>query len=336
MITFENVYKKYNTSYALKNISLTINDGEFICVIGTSGSGKTTLMRMINHMIEPTSGTITINNKNILDYNEVELRRKIGYVIQNIGLFPHMTIKENIMLVPNLLKWNEQKKAGIAEYLMKKVDLPLDYLNKKPRHLSGGQQQRVGVIRSLAANQQIILMDEPFGALDNITRESLQSLIKNIQQEMNKTIVFVTHDIDEAIKLSDRIIVMHQNEIVQFDTPKEIITRPANEFVQQLIGQSEDLIHQSNSPEIHYKDPLISIIEKIKNIPLTDESITEQIYPIIDLEIKDDDKNKLNKKIVLDFLLNEFKYVSIINDSNEIVGAISINSQNQLLHKDLR
>lgn len=336
MITFENVYKKYNTSYALKNISLTINDGEFICVIGTSGSGKTTLMRMINHMIEPTSGTITINNKNILDYNEVELRRKIGYVIQNIGLFPHMTIKENIMLVPNLLKWNEQKKAGIAEDLMKKVDLPLDYLNKKPRHLSGGQQQRVGVIRSLAANQQIILMDEPFGALDNITRESLQSLIKNIQQEMNKTIVFVTHDIDEAIKLSDRIIVMHQNEIVQFDTPKEIITRPANEFVQQLIGQSEDLIHQSNSPEIHYKDPLISIIEKIKNIPLTDESITEQIYPIIDLEIKDDDKNKLNKKIVLDFLLNEFKYVSIINDSNEIVGAISINSQNQLLHKDLR
>ncbi|MBO0428082.1 ABC transporter ATP-binding protein [Vagococcus fluvialis] len=336
MITFENVYKKYNTSYALKNISLTINDGEFICVIGTSGSGKTTLMRMINHMIEPTSGTITINNKNILDYNEVELRRKIGYVIQNIGLFPHMTIKENIMLVPNLLKWNEQKKAGIAEDLMKKVDLPLDYLNKKPRHLSGGQQQRVGVIRSLAANQQIILMDEPFGALDNITRESLQSLIKNIQQEMNKTIVFVTHDIDEAIKLSDRIIVMHQNEIVQFDTPKEIITRPANEFVQQLIGQSEDLIHQSNSPEIHYKDPLISIIEKIKNIPLTDESITEQIYPIIDLEIKDDDKNKLTKKIVLDFLLNEFKYVSIINDSNEIVGAISINSQNQLLHKDLR
>lgn len=120
MITFENVYKKYNTSYALKNISLTINDGEFICVIGTSGSGKTTLMRMINHMIEPTSGTITINNKNILDYNEVELRRKIGYVIQNIGLFPHMTIKENIMLVPNLLKWNEQKKAGIAEDLMKK------------------------------------------------------------------------------------------------------------------------------------------------------------------------------------------------------------------------
>lgn len=336
MITFENVYKKYNTSYALKNISLTINDGEFICVIGTSGSGKTTLMRMINHMIEPTSGTITINNKNILDYDEVELRRKIGYVIQNIGLFPHMTIKENIMLVPNLLKWSEQKKAGIAEDLMKKVDLSLDYLNKKPRHLSGGQQQRVGVIRSLAANQEIILMDEPFGALDNITRESLQSLIKNIQQEMNKTIVFVTHDIDEAIKLSDRIIVMHQNEIVQFDTPEEIITKPANEFVQQLIGQSEDLIHQSNIPEIHQNDPLISIIEKIKNISLTEESITEKIYPIIDLEIKDDEKNKITKKIVLDFLLNEFKYVSIVNDSNEIVGAISIDSQNQLLHKDVR
>jgi osmoprotectant transport system ATP-binding protein len=336
MITFENVYKKYNTSYALKNISLTINDGEFICVIGTSGSGKTTLMRMINHMIEPTSGTITINNKNILDYDEVELRRKIGYVIQNIGLFPHMTIKENIMLVPNLLKWSEQKKAGIAEDLMKKVDLSLDYLNKKPRHLSGGQQQRVGVIRSLAANQEIILMDEPFGALDNITRESLQSLIKNIQQEMNKTIVFVTHDIDEAIKLSDRIIVMHQNEIVQFDTPEEIITKPANEFVQQLIGQSEDLIHQSNIPEIHQNAPLISIIEKIKNISLTEESITEKIYPIIDLEIKDDEKNKITKKIVLDFLLNEFKYVSIVNDSNEIVGAISIDSQNQLLHKDVR
>lgn len=151
-----------------------------------------------------------------------------------------------------------------------------------------------------------------------------------------KTIVFVTHDIDEAIKLSDRIIVMHQNEIVQFDTPEEIITKPANEFVQQLIGQSENLIHQSNIPEIHHNDPLIFIIEKIKNISLTEESITEKIYPIIDLEIKDDEKNKITKKIVLDFLLNEFKYVSIVNDSNEIVGAISIDSQNQLLHKDVR
>lgn len=336
MITFENAYKKYNTSYALKNISLTINEGEFVCVIGTSGSGKTTLMRMINHMIEPTSGTIKINNKNIKEYNEVELRRNIGYVIQNIGLFPHMTIKENILLVPNLLKWNEQKKAGIAEELIKKVNLSLEYLNKKPRHLSGGQQQRIGVIRSLAANQEIILMDEPFGALDNINRNSLQNLIKNIQQEMKKTIVFVTHDIDEAIKLSDRIIVMHQNEVVQFGTPNELISKPANEFVQQLIGQSKDLIHHSNIYEVDLNDPLLSIIEKMKHIPLTETSIVEKFYPLIDTEIGDNNKNKLTKKIVSEFLLKEVKYVSIINHSSVITGVISIDSKNRLFCKNVR
>ena len=179
-------------------------------------------------------------------------------------------------------------------------------------------------------------MDEPFGALDNINRNSLQNLIKNIQQEMKKTIVFVTHDIDEAIKLSDRIIVMHQNEVVQFGTPNELISKPANEFVQQLIGQSKDLIHHSNIYEVDLNDPLLSIIEKMKHIPLTETSIVEKFYPLIDTEIGDNNKNKLTKKIVSEFLLKEVKYVSIINHSSVITGVISIDSKNRLFCKNVR
>lgn len=335
MITFENVTKKYGTSYALKNINLSIKEGEFICVIGTSGSGKTTLMRVINHMIEPTSGNIKINNKNISEYNDVELRRKIGYVIQNIGLFPHMTIQENIMLVPNLLKWDQEKKAGIAENLMKKVDLPLDYLNKKPRHLSGGQQQRIGVIRALAANQKIILMDEPFGALDNITRDSLQNLIKKIQRDMNKTIVFVTHDINEAIRLSDRIIIMNHNEVVQFATPNEIINKPANDFVKQLIGQDEKIHRQSNIPEIYVNHTLISIILSMKDTYSNDSFLITKIYPSILNKIKNENEKKITEEIFAGLLSKEYRYVSVINHSKEIVGVLILNSKNQLTYRDI-
>ncbi|HAP16082.1 MAG TPA: osmoprotectant, partial [Lactococcus sp.] len=184
MIRFEKVNKVYGENHVLKDVSLEINTGELICVIGTSGSGKTTMTRMINRMNEPTSGIIRINGEDIQQLNEVQLRRKIGYVIQNIGLFPHMTIRENIMLVPKLLKWTSEQKKGVAEHLIAKVDLPVDYLERKPESLSGGQQQRIGVIRALAASQNIILMDEPFGALDPITRKSLQDLVKKLHREM--------------------------------------------------------------------------------------------------------------------------------------------------------
>lgn len=330
MIEFVNVNKKYDDNYALKNINLNIEEGEFICVIGTSGSGKTTLLRTINRMVEFTSGKIMINNKDILSYNDVELRRKIGYVIQNIGLFPHLTIHENIMLVPNLLKWTEKKKAGVAEYLMKKVDLPLEYLNKKPKHLSGGQQQRVGVIRALAADQSIILMDEPFGAADNITREALQNLIKKIQKDMSKTIIFVTHDIDEALKLSDRIIIMNNNEIVQFATPSEIIKSPANNFVKKLIGQSKKNNLNSCASEINELQPLVTFVKKSGYVLLN------ELYTKIESTLTDEQENKTTKKIISAFTKKDLRYLSVVNHKKEIVGIIILESNNKLTYKYMR
>ena len=238
MIEFKDLTKKLpGGKIAVDSLNLTFNDGEFIVFIGTSGSGKTTSMRMINRMIEPSSGEILIDGKNIKDMNAVELRRQIGYVIQQIGLMPHMTIFENIVMVPKLLKWPVEKQRKIAEELIQKVDLPLDFLERYPSELSGGQQQRIGVIRALAADQDIILMDEPFGALDPITRDSLQELVKQLQQELGKTVIFVTHDMDEALKLADRIVIMQEGKVVQFDTPDNILMDPANEFVENFIGE---------------------------------------------------------------------------------------------------
>lgn len=247
MIEFKNVTKLYpNGKKAVDNISLSFETGEFIVFIGTSGSGKTTSMRMINRMIEPTEGEILINGQNIQKKNAVELRRKIGYVIQQIGLMPHMTIYENIVLVPKLLGWPEDKQRQTAEDLIKRVDLPLEYLDRYPSELSGGQQQRIGVIRALAADQDIILMDEPFGALDPITRDALQELVKHLQKEMGKTVVFVTHDMDEALKLADRIAIMQEGKVVQFDTPDNILANPANEFVEDFIGEERLTQAQTN------------------------------------------------------------------------------------------
>ncbi|MFL8905875.1 ABC transporter ATP-binding protein [Helcococcus kunzii] len=244
IIEFQNVTKKYSKDVtAVDGISMKINKGEFICLVGTSGSGKTTLMRMINRMNVPTSGNVLINGKDISKENPVKLRRSIGYVIQQIGLLPHMTIFENVAIVPRMLKWPESKIKDRVESLAEKASLDKDYLNFYPSELSGGQQQRVGVIRALAADQEIILMDEPFGALDPITRESLQKFTKNLQKELGKTIVFVTHDMDEAIALSDKIAIMDKGKLIQFDTPKNILTNPASEFVSDLLG--EERIKQS-------------------------------------------------------------------------------------------
>lgn len=272
MIEFKNVTKRFpNGKIAVDNLSLQFETGEFIAFIGTSGSGKTTSMRMINRMIEPSSGEILIDGQNIQKMNAVELRRRIGYVIQQIGLMPHMTIYDNIVLVPKLLKWPEAKQREIAEDLIQKVDLPLDFLERYPSELSGGQQQRIGVIRALAANQDIILMDEPFGALDPITRDSLQELVKHLQQEMGKTVVFVTHDMDEALKLADRIVIMAEGKVVQFDTPENILREPANEFVESFIGEERLTQAQTN----------LRTVEQIMNrTPVTiapEQSLSEAI-----------------------------------------------------------
>lgn len=246
MIVFDNVSKIYpGNKMAVENVNLSFNKGEFICLIGTSGSGKTTTMRMINRMIDPTEGTITIDGQNIQQINPVELRRQIGYVIQNIGLMPHITIRENITLVQKLLKVEQDKRDKTAERMIDLVELPRDMLDRYPHELSGGQQQRIGVVRALAADQDIILMDEPFGALDPITRDSLQDLVKDLQERLGKTIVFVTHDMDEALKLANRIAIMDGGHVIQFDTPENILRAPANDFVEELLG--EDRLLQAKS-----------------------------------------------------------------------------------------
>ena len=239
MIRFERVTKKFpDGTEALKDISLTIPTGKLTVIIGPSGCGKTTLMKMINRLEVPTSGDILIDENTIKDRNEVELRRSIGYVIQRIGLFPHMTIAKNVALVPNLKGWSAERTQSRVNELMNMVGLdPETYINRFPLELSGGQQQRVGVVRALAGDPNIVLMDEPFSALDPISREQLQDELKNLQQQIQKTIVFVTHDMDEALKIADHIIVMRAGEVEQIGTPEELIHDPASDFVRQFIGQ---------------------------------------------------------------------------------------------------
>ena len=265
MLSIQDLTKVYRGGKkAVNSINMEIESGEFIAFIGTSGSGKTTALRMINRMIEPTSGTITLDGKDLSKMNPVNLRRNIGYVIQQIGLMPHMTIRENIVLVPKLLKWTKEEKEKKAKELIKLVDLPESYLDLYPSQLSGGQQQRIGVVRALAADQDIILMDEPFGALDPITRDTLQDLVKTLQQKLGKTIIFVTHDMDEAIKLADRICIMSQGEIIQFDSPNNILKNPANDFVREFIGQNRLIQDRPNIRVVDdaMKDPIAITSEK--------------------------------------------------------------------------
>ncbi|MGX7231535.1 betaine/proline/choline family ABC transporter ATP-binding protein [Enterococcus italicus] len=238
MIEFQHVTKVYKGGkIAVEDVNVSFEKGEFICFIGTSGSGKTTCMRMINRMNEPTEGKILIDGQDIQSLNPVELRRKIGYVIQSIGLMPHMTIRDNITLVQKLLKVSDEERNKTAEKMIDLVELPREMLDRYPSELSGGQQQRIGVVRALAADQDIILMDEPFGALDPITRDALQDLVKDLQERLGKTIVFVTHDMDEALKLANHIVIMSGGKVIQFGTPDEILRNPANEFVEELIGE---------------------------------------------------------------------------------------------------
>lgn len=265
MLSIQDLTKVYRGGKkAVNSINMEIESGEFIAFIGTSGSGKTTALRMINRMIEPTNGTITLDGKDLSKMNPVNLRRNIGYVIQQIGLMPHMTIRENIVLVPKLLKWTKEEKEKKAKELIKLVDLPESYLDLYPSQLSGGQQQRIGVVRALAADQDIILMDEPFGALDPITRDTLQDLVKTLQQKLGKTIIFVTHDMDEAIKLADRICIMSQGEIIQFDSPNNILKNPANDFVREFIGQNRLIQDRPNIRVVDdaMKDPIAITSEK--------------------------------------------------------------------------
>lgn len=238
MIRFEQVSKQFpNGTFAVKSLDFKIKKGEFFILIGPSGSGKTTTLKMINRLIELSKGWVWINGMKISDYDINELRWNIGYVLQQIALFPHMSIAENIAIVPELVNWDKEKIAARVDELLKMVGLdPKEYRNRKPSELSGGQQQRVGVIRALAADPEIILMDEPFSALDPFSREKLQDELLEIQRKLKKTIVFVTHDMQEALKLGDRICLMKDGEIVQIGTPNEFLTIPVNDFVREFVG----------------------------------------------------------------------------------------------------
>lgn len=243
MIEFKNVVKQYPNGFrAVDNLNLLVPEGEICVLIGPSGCGKTTSMRMINRLIDITSGEILIDGRPNSELPVEELRRNIGYAIQQIGLLPHMTILDNIAIVPRLLKWPESRIYDRATELLELVGLDPDITRDKyPRQLSGGQQQRVGVARALSADPPIMLMDEPFGAVDPITREVLQAEFLQIQERVGKTIIFVTHDIDEAIKMGDRIAIMRSGQLVQYDTPDTILAHPANRFVRDFVGTDRTL-----------------------------------------------------------------------------------------------
>ncbi|MBV7319281.1 MULTISPECIES: choline ABC transporter ATP-binding protein OpuBA [Bacillus] len=358
MLTLKNVSKTYKGGKkAVNSVNLEIEKGEFICFIGPSGCGKTTTMKMINRLIEPSAGQIFIDGENMMEQDPVELRRKIGYVIQQIGLFPHMTIQQNISLVPKLLKWPEQQRKERARELLKLVDMGPEYLDRYPHELSGGQQQRIGVLRALAAEPPLILMDEPFGALDPITRDSLQEEFKKLQKTLHKTIVFVTHDMDEAIKLADRIVILKGGEIVQIGTPDDILRNPANEFVEEFIGK-ERLI-QSSSPDVERVDQIMSTHpvtitadkmlseaiqlmkqERVDSLLVVDDS--HVLLGYVDVEIIDQCRKKaelvgevlhqdiytvlgatLLRDTVHKILKRGVKYVPVVDEDSRLIGIVT-------------
>jgi osmoprotectant transport system ATP-binding protein len=265
-VVLENVSKRYpgQDQAAVSDLCLTINAGEIVMLVGPSGCGKTTTLKMINRLIEPSSGRILLDGDDVIKANPDELRRRIGYVIQAGGLFPHMTVEANVRLVPSMLKWDKAKAAARAEELLDLVGLdPKVYRSRYPRELSGGQQQRVGVARALAADPPVLLMDEPFGAVDPITRQRLQDELLRIQKELRKTIIIVTHDFDEAVKLGDRIAIFRQGgEVVQYDTPEEILAAPANDFVESFVGAGATLRQLT--------------LVRVKDVPL-DQPVTARV-----------------------------------------------------------
>lgn len=247
-ISFKAVSKVYDGASgkkaAVHDVTLDIEEGEFVVLLGPSGCGKTTLMRMVNRLIEVSSGEILVGGKEIHQIAETDLRRHIGYVIQQVGLFPHMTVGQNIAVVPKLLGWEKERIGKRTEELLDLVALPpSEYAKRYPRQLSGGQQQRVGIARAMAADPNVMLMDEPFGAIDAITRTDLQNALLGIQRRIPKTVIFVTHDVEEALRLADRIAVMRDGAVVQYDTPLTLLTHPADDFVRSLLG-AEDVFRQ--------------------------------------------------------------------------------------------
>jgi osmoprotectant transport system ATP-binding protein len=263
VVAFEHVTKRYpgSSEPAVNDLSFTVPAGEICVLVGPSGSGKTTTMKMINRLIEPTAGRITIDGKDVMSLPAVELRRQIGYVIQQVGLFPHLTVAENVAVVPRLLRWKETRIQERVDELCELVGLePGTYRSRYPSALSGGERQRVGVARAMAADPSVMLMDEPFGAVDPIRRERLQNEFLRLQARVRKTIVFVTHDVDEAIKMANRICILQRGGVLaQYDTPETILANPASEFVERFVGADRGLKRLSlgRVRDLRLTDPVI-------------------------------------------------------------------------------
>ncbi|NYF23213.1 betaine/proline/choline family ABC transporter ATP-binding protein [Sporosarcina sp. JAI121] len=357
MLEFKNVSKIYpGGKKAVDNLNLHINEGEFICFIGPSGCGKTTTMKMINRLVKPSEGKILIKGENIMEKNIVKLRRSIGYVIQQIGLFPHMTIRDNIALVPRLMKKPIEERNSKADELIKLVNMPKEFLDRYPHELSGGQQQRIGVLRALAANPPLILMDEPFGALDPITRDSLQAEFKHLQRALGKTIIFVTHDMDEAIKLADRIVIMKDGKVVQMGTPDEILRNPANEFVEDFIGKDRLLQAQQHIQTVgqimnpnpisiqtegtlsqavqlmrgRRVDSLLvvdenNVLKGLLNVEMIDRgrNMETSVMDVMSTELTVVHEDTLLREATRNILIRGLKYVAVVDEERRLVGLIT-------------
>lgn len=239
MIEFRHIGKQYGDHAVIDDISFCVGDGEFFVLVGPSGGGKTTMLKMVNRLVEPDSGQILVDGRDIAGEDLRALRLSMGYVLQQIALFPNMTVAQNVTLIPELRHWPADRRDARARELLRAVDLdPDDYLARKPADLSGGEQQRVGIVRALAAEPRIVLMDEPFSALDPITRAQLQDLVRRLHDDLGMTVVFVTHDLDEALRLADRIAVVHDGRIAQLDTPDELLAHPADGFVADFFARA--------------------------------------------------------------------------------------------------
>ncbi len=360
MIKFENISKKFKNTTVLSDVSFEIEKGKLVAIIGESGCGKTTTLKMINGLITPTSGKIYINNEDISTKNVIDLRRNMGYVIQQTGLFPHMTIRENIELIPKVENKNPEDIKQQTYDLMDMVGLDCDkFLNRYPVELSGGQQQRVGVARAFATNPDIILMDEPFSALDPITRSSLQDELVNLQSKLKKTIIFVTHDMDEAIKISDKMCIMDKGKIIQYDTPENILKNPVNDFVSQFVGKkriwtspefikAEDIMIEN--PITCSKDlSIFKCIEKMRSYKVDSLMVVDNKSKKLQGIVKAKQMRSIDDKSiqVSSILNNNYIYVSpndniidilkivnennistvpVLNDSGSLIGLITESS----------
>lgn len=308
-ISFVHTCKRFPgmENYAVNDVTLDVKDGDFVTILGTSGSGKTTLMKMVNQLYDVTEGDIIFYGDSVKKLDPVEQRRKIGYVVQAGGLFPHMTVEQNIAVVPNILKWDQAKIDARVTELLELVSLdPEIYRKRYPRQLSGGQQQRVGIARALATEPSIMLMDEPFGAIDAITRETLQKEILKLQKKMHKTILFVTHDIHEAFMLGDKVIIMDAGVLQQYDSPDNIMLHPANPFVAKLVS--------ANDPMERMKVVTVKAVMKKAVFSLTETSVPRGAI-VLDGDVKIEE--------ALTIFMKDKKAEVYVKDGGKIVGTLS-------------